>query len=211
MLRTTAIGATVGVALVLLGARSARAQEPTSAPQRLQPFGSIPPLASGATSTSPLAALAALTGEPTGDASALPGYFASAPLRLSLQNQIFPVGSAYDQCATRGDAAGNSTGGVPTQRYALLRLTPNLVLHGFTAGGCPIDGAIGGAITYSARIAPTLWLVAGAGIYTAPAPAQYSAARTRSDFHLDLIKKVDDTHSFSVGVGKRGVTFGGAF
>jgi hypothetical protein len=197
----TAFGALAAVVAVSV----AGAQEPTSAPQRLQPFGAIPPLPSAA------APLGLSLGEPTGDAAALPGYFASAPMRLSLQNQIFPLGDGYDQCGTRGDAAGNATGGIPTQRYTLLRLTPNLVLHGFTAGGCPIDGAIGGGITYSARVAPSLWLVAGAGIYSAPAPAQYSAGRTRSDFEIDLIKKVNDTRSFSVGVGKRGVTFGGAF
>ncbi len=185
----------------------ARAQEPTgSAPAlRLQPFAAIPPPA-------PVGSpLAAFFGEPTGDAGAPPGYFASAPLRLTLQNEILPMGGAYEQCGTRGDAAGNSTGGIPTQHYTLLRLTPNLVLHGFAAGGCPIDGAIGGAITYSAQVAPSLWLVAGAGIYAAPAPAQLAGARTRTDFQVDLVKKVNDTRSFSVGIGKRGVSFGGAF
>jgi hypothetical protein len=195
----------LSIALALLGARAALAQEPTSAPQRMQPFATIPQPAS------PASPLTALLGEPTGDPAALPGYFASAPLRLSLQNQIFPVGMAYDQCGTREDAAGNATGGIPTQRYTLLRLTPSLVLHGFTSGGCPIDGAIGGGVTYATRVAPSIWLVAGGGIYATPAPAQYSARRTRNDFRIDLIKKVDDTHSLSVGVGKRGVTIGGAF
>jgi hypothetical protein len=194
-------------AALVLAASSAAAQEPTSSAARLKPFAAIPPPPPG----SPASPLLPLLGEPTGDTGALPGYFASAPLRLSLQNQIFPLGGAYDQCTTREDAAGNSTGGIPSQRYALLRLTPNLVLHGFTAGGCPIDGAIGGGITYATRVSPSIWLVAGAGIYSAPAPAQLGAARTRTDFRIDLVKKVNDTRSFSIGIGKRGVAFGGAF
>jgi hypothetical protein len=146
-----------------------------------------------------------------GDTGSLPGYMASAPVRLSLQNQIRPIEGGYPECASREDSAGNSIGGIPLQRYTVLRLTPHLELHGFTSGGCPIDGAIGGAVTYTVRVIPTLWLVAGAGIYAAPAPAQVASARTRSDFHIDLIEKVNDTQSLSVGVGRRGVTFGGVF
>ena len=208
MNRTFAAAGTI-LALAFAFTTSARAQEPTSGPpQRLRPFGAIPPLPSQGSAASPLFSL---SGEPTGDASALQGYFASAPLRLSLQNRIFPMGNAYDQCGTRGDAAGNSTGGIPLQSYTSLRLTPNLVLHGFAAGGCPIDGAIGAGISYSVRVAPSIWLVTSAGVYTAPAPAQYAGARRRSDFRIDLVKKVEGTRSLSVGVGRRGVTFGGAF
>ncbi len=198
--------ALLGVVTSLFTPHLAGAQEPSTAPQRLQPFGAIPPPA--AASSSALLGLVSL-GEPTGDAATLPGYFASAPLRLSLQNRIVPAGPGYEQCATRGDAAGNSVGGIPTQRYTLIRLTPNLVLHGFSAGGCPIDGALGTAVTYSVPVSPSLWLVAGAGVYTAP--AQYGGPKARADFRLDLVKKVNDTRSFSVGVGRRGVSFGGAF
>jgi hypothetical protein len=199
--------AAFGIASTFLVAAPAGAQEPTVSPPRMQPFGSIaPPAPPGSPAT-----LLSLLGEPTGDTGALSGYFASAPLRLSLQSAIFPIGPAFDQCGTRGEAAGNSTGGIPTQRYTLLRLSPNLVLHGFSAAGCPIDAAIGAGITYSVKVRPSLWLVAGAGIYTAPAPAQYSGGRTQSDFRVDLIKQVSDQRSFSVGVGRRGITFGGVF
>lgn len=206
--RIGAVGVAAVVASGLLLPAPATAQEPTSspAPPRLQPFGAIPPPAGAPTSP-----LLSLLGEPTGDPGSLAGYFASAPLRLSLQNTIFPLGPAFDQCGTREDAAGNATGGIPTQRYTLLRLTPKLVLHGFSAAGCPIDGAIGAGITYSVKVRPSVWLVAGAGIYTAPAPAQYGAGRTRNDLRLDLIKQVGDQRSFSVGIGKRGITFGGVF
>lgn len=182
----------------------AAAQERTASPSvRLQPFGVIPPPPASAT-----ARLLSL-GEPPGDGGVLPGYFASAPLRLSLQNRVFPVAGGFEQCSTREDAAGNSIGGIPIQRYALLRLTPNLVLHGFSAAGCPIDGAIGAGATYSVPVAPSLWLVAGAGVYTAP--AQPGPRRAHTDFRVDLVKKVNDTRSLSVGIGRRGVSFGGSF
>jgi hypothetical protein len=192
-------------------AESARAQEPTSsssAPQLFRPFSAITPPAAPISPASPLLSL---VGEPTGDTGALAGNLASAPLRLSLENSIFPIGQGFDQCGTREDAAGNSTGGIATQRYTLLRLSPNLALHGFTRAGCPIDGAIGAGITYSVKVRPSLWLVAGAGIYTAPAPALWAGGRTQNDFRIDLVNKVSDQRSFSVGVGKRGVTFGGVF
>ncbi len=194
-------------ALLFLGvAARARAQGPIPSSSHVSPpFGTIaPPPASGG---SPLLAL---SGEPTGDPGKLVGYFASAPLRLSLQIQVFPIGALFDGCGTRSDAAGNVTGEIPAQHYALLRLTPNLVLHGFSAGGCPIDGAIGGGITYSAPIKPSLWLVAGAGLYSTPAQLR-GATVVHSDFRLDLVKKINDTRSLSVGVGRHGLSFGGAF
>jgi hypothetical protein len=203
--RVVAARAIVSAILVAAFAEQAGGQEPSAPPRLLQPFGSIAPPPSPASPT------LSLVGEPTGDTGALPGYFASAPLRLSLASTIFPIGPAFDQCGTRGDATGNSTGGIATQRYTLLRLSPSLVLHGFSAAGCPIDDAIGAAITYSVKVRPSLWLVAGAGIYAAPAPAQYSVGRTQNDFRIDLIKQVSDQRSFSVGLGKRGISFGGVF
>ena len=181
--------------------RAASAQEPTFAPQPLKPFAAIPPLASPFPS---------LLGEPTGGASALPGYFASGPLRLSLQSGIVPMAGGFPQCQTLEEASGNSVRGIPVLRYTLLRLTPNLVLHGFSSGGCPIDGGIGAAITYSVPVAPTLWLVAGAGMYGVPSHYPLPA-RTQQDVRVDLIKQVDAGHSLSVGVGRRGVAFGGVF
>ena len=168
----------------------------------MRPFAAVPPL---------VALPQVLLGEPTGDASALPGYFASAPLRLSLQSGIFPIGDAFPQCATREEASGNSVGGIPVQRYTLLQLTPNLVLHGFTSAGCPIDGAIGGGLTYAARVAPSVWLVAAAGVYGV-APHYPFPARVRGDLRVDLAEEaIDAGHSLSVGVGERGVSFGGVF
>jgi hypothetical protein len=40
-------------------------------------------------------------------------------------------------------------GGIPVQHYAELRLTPRLVLSGFTQLGCPIDAGIGGVLTFA--------------------------------------------------------------
>jgi hypothetical protein len=96
------------------------------------------------------------------------------------------------------------------QRYTFLQLTPNLTLHGFSSAGCPVDSAIGGAVTYSIPINPSIWLVAGAGVYTVP--AHYGLpARQQSDVRLDLVKTTNDGRSVSVGVGRRGVSIGGSF
>jgi hypothetical protein len=157
----------------------------------------------------PLFSLGSL-GEPTGDRGALPAYAASTPLRLSLASGIFPVAALFPQCGTREDASGNAVQGVPLQRYTLLALTPRLVLHGFSSAGCPIDGAIGGGITYAAPLRPSLWLVAGAGIYGTPPHAGF-AGQTRSDVRLDLMKQTGNGRTFSVGIGRPGVTFGGTW
>jgi hypothetical protein len=185
-------------------AAPAAAQEPTSS-QALRPFGTIPPLA-----PSSAASFFGL-GEPTGEPTTLSPHLASTPMRLALQAMVFPVDRALgfeSGCETRGNAVGNSVGGIPVQRYTFLQLAPNLVLHGFSSLGCPIDAAIGGGVTYAVPIRPTLWFVAGAGLYGAP---QQPSGRVRTDLHLDVVKKTSDGRAFSVGVGRRGFTFGGGF
>lgn len=190
------------VSMVLVGALAApagRAQEPTSLGQYPWPTAGnfqLPPTS-------------LFVGEPTGN-GALSPWVASTPLRLSLQSPIFPMAGAFPNCAAYEDPSGNSVNGFPVQRYTMLRLTPNLVLHGFSSAGCPVDAAIGGAITYTVPIAPKLWLVAGAGIYAVPAHYPMPA-RQNGDLRVDLVRAMNDGRSVSVGVGRRGVTFGGTF
>jgi hypothetical protein len=187
------------VVLTILAAGPARAQEPsgpapwqwTLAPQPKL----VPPLL--------------LLGEPTGSAGLSP-WALSTPLRLSLQSGIFPIGGAFPNCQSRQEASGNTVNGFALQRYAPLQLAPGLVLHGFSSAGCPVDGAIGGALTYSVPLRPSLQLVAGAGVYGVPAHYPLPA-RTRSDFRVDVMKQLDGGRSLSVGVGKRGVSFGGVW
>jgi hypothetical protein len=183
--------AAVFSAILPLGAL---AQEPTTA------FASPWPLAPNPMLTS--APLFGLGGEPSG---ALSPSIAAVPLRLSLQSTLFPSADAYPNCASREDGSGNSFQGWPVQRYTLLALTPNLVLHGFSSAGCPIDGAIGGGVTYAVPIRPSWWLVIGGGLYGTHAGL---AGQRRSDVRIDLMKAIDSSTSMSVGVGRRGVSVG---
>jgi hypothetical protein len=103
-----------------------------------------------------------------GDQGDLSAFRLSAPLRLSLEGGVIPQGSGFANCLSREDAAGNSVGGIPVQRYSQWRLTPRLVLSGFSQGGCPIDAGLGATMTYAVPLRPSLRLVLGAGMYAAP-------------------------------------------
>src|SRR5450755_4521446 len=91
-----------------------------------------------------------------------------APLRLSLTGDLFPIESQFPGCESREDASGNSVHGFALQRYSFLRLTPRLVLHGYSIAGCAVDAGVGGGLTYSAPLSKDLWLVPSAGLYVLP-------------------------------------------
>jgi hypothetical protein len=186
--------------IVKLIARTAFAQEPTALFTSPWPLAPNPQLATPTILT---------FGEPSAG-NALPPWMASVPLRLSLQSPIFPTAGGYPNCTTREDASGNSFNGWPVQRYALLAVTPNLVLHGFTSAGCPVDGAIGGGVTYTVPLQPSWWLVMGGGMYGVPAHDSIPARRS-ADVRIDVMKKIDDRRSVSVGLGRRGVSLGGSW
>ena len=149
-----------------------------------------------------------LSGEPAGTGSASP-WIQSAPLRLSLQSPIFPMAGGFANCVSREEAAGNTVNGFAVQRFASLQLAPGLTVHGFTSGGCPVDGAIGGGVTYVVPLRPTLALVASAGAYAAP--NHPSSSRVSTDARIDLTKSLDSGRTLSVGVGRRGVSIGGSW
>jgi hypothetical protein len=196
------LGVGVSLALAALASPSAQAQEPTAS--WMQPPSTV-------TLRTQLQAPAFVVGEPTGP-SLLAPWAASTPLRLSLQSGIFPIARGFPNCISREEPSGNTVNGMPVQRYASLRLSPALVLHGFSSAGCPVDGAVGGGITYSALLRPSLWLVAGIGAYGVPAHAPVPA-RVQNDTRIDVMHALGpgdgDGRTLSVGVGKRGVSLGG--
>ncbi len=176
--------------------------------------------------TQPLAA-----GDETSDAGALSGYRALAPLRLSLEASLFPKGGGFPNCASREDDVGNSVGGIPVQHSMMLRLTPRLVLSGFTQLGCPIDAGLGGALTYALPVTRSAWLVFGGGLYAAPGQAQlFGETSTLAAFRgapypvstagrVDFVWKTNGDRTFNLGVqtlssrgrGVQSVMFGGGF
>jgi hypothetical protein len=150
-----------------------------------------------------------LRGEPTGTAGLSP-WVSSTPLRLSLGGDIHSIGGGFANCVSLEEPSGNTINGFAVQRFASVRLAPALTLQGFSSAGCPVDGAIGGGITYTVPVGPSLWLVAAAGVYGVPAHAPFPA-RTTNDARLDLTKDLNGGRTLSVGVGTRGVSFGGAW
>jgi hypothetical protein len=193
-----------GAVLSLLSASSALAQEPTSQPPPapavtrivLQPF---PRLVVG-------------SGEPTGDPNALDALSAFTPARLSLLSDLVPIGPLLgSDCAAQSEASGNSLHGFTMQRYTFLQLTPRLVLHGFSSTGCALDSGVGGGVTYTVPLKKNMWLVGSAGVYAIPGRGAALRARTRSDAGLDLMVRPAQDRTLSVGIGRRGVRFGGSF
>jgi hypothetical protein len=194
------------VALSIALASSARADDPPVATRIFKPLATLPVFAPSTVAGGMVLSL----GEPTGSAG-LAGRLASAPLRLSLQSDLPTLAGLFPNCTSREEAAGNSApGGFPLQRYTMLALGPHLVLSGFSTGGCPVDAGMGGGLTYATSVAPKLWLVGGAGTYSIPGHDMI-LTQTRTDVRVDLIKETDSGRTYGVGVGKRGVTFGGSF
>jgi hypothetical protein len=153
------------------------------------------------------------------DASDPRVYGAFVPLHLSLTAGLFPLAPALPECASREEASGNSVNGFAIQRYTFLRLTPNLVLHGFSSAGCPVDAGAGGGITYSAPIAHDLWFVPSAGFYALPAMPGDTPLVTTS-VRMDVVKRMRKGRVLTLGLGRtetRGrnplttLNFGGSF
>jgi hypothetical protein len=150
-----------------------------------------------------------LRGEPTGPAG-VSSWVLSTPLRLSLQGQIFPIGGGFANCVSREEPSGNTINGFAVQRFASVRLTDALTLQGFSSAGCPVDGAMGAGLTYAVPFESSLWLIASAGVYGVPGHAPYPP-RQSSDVRMDVTKRLDSGRTLTVGVGRQGINFGGAW
>ncbi len=153
-------------------------------------------------------------GEPSLGGSDLSPQIAVAPLRLSLTGSVFPQARGLgDGCENGEPTIANSVNGFPLQRYTLLRLTPHLVLHGFSVGGCPLDAGMGGAATQVVPLRRDAWLVASAGVYAAPGQSAF-----RASARVDVFKRTANDRVFNVGVGRIGdrrglwgLSFGGTW
>lgn len=150
-------------------------------------------------------------GEPTGPSSS---FYWAQPIRLSLGSNYFSHASLFPNCASREEAAGNSIGGMPVQKFTLLRLSPRLVLTGFSSLGCPIDGAIGGAASYGVPLSATSHFVLGSGFYSAPAlPAGLvtrAEAKTTVALRADIVWQTPKGSTRSLGIGTTAGVGGGA-
>ena len=143
---------------------------------------------------------------------------AFAPLRLQLTGGLFSQASAFSGCESRGDASGNSVNGFALQHYSYLRLTPALVLHGFSMTGCAVDTGMGGGFSYALPLSKSLWLVPSAGFYAQPSPGGGRGAFVTTAARVDLVKQLAWGRTLSVGLGTRSgsgqfnaLNFGGSF
>jgi hypothetical protein len=173
-----------GILAALLALHSAHAQS-ASAPLRL----STVPADDG-------------LGEP-GAPSPLASF---TPLRLSLNQGLFPTASAIQGCPSREDASGNSINGFPIERYSYLRLSPRLTIHGFSSIGCAADAGLGGGLTYAAPLGKKLWLVSSIGFYGLPPIDSARSAVVSASARLDLVKQLPAGHVLTFGMGTRNRT-----
>jgi hypothetical protein len=132
---------------------------------------------------------------------------------------MFPMARAFPECESREEASGNSLNGFALQRYTFLRLTPALVLHGFSSAGCPVDAGGGGGITYSVPLKKDLWFVPSAGFYSIPM-ATVGPPIVTTAVRADLVKSTSKGRVLTLGLGRtetRGknplttLNFGGTF
>jgi hypothetical protein len=107
------------VGLGIFGASGVRAQSPSA-------------LAPSVTLTVPWL----LPGEPTGNVGLSSSVGAAS--RLSFQGGIpHQIGGGSASCVRLEDPAGSAVG-FPVQRFTSARLSPALVLQGFSSAGCPV-------------------------------------------------------------------------
>ena len=142
----------------------------------------------------------------------LPPSFVFEPIRLSLMGQDVPRGSLDTGCSESSGAgtATAATSGFARNRATAFMLVPRLTLAGFSRAGC-LDSAAGGALVYARPIVKDIWVVASAGFLHLPHAGPGGSSVTRSDVRADVVFARPNGRSYAVGVGARGVSFGGTF
>jgi len=162
--------------------------------------------------TQPALQLRPLFGEPTGDAQGLAAALAVMPLRLSLMSTTFPIAGALggNPCASREEPSGNTANGFAVQHQAYLAITPQLVLHGFSTAGCPLDAGVGGGVTYTVPVSKSVFLVASAGAYSLPS-VQPGRVLTKGEARVDLVFRSTPDRAWGVGLGRRGLKLTGTW
>jgi hypothetical protein len=136
------------------------------------------------------------------------------PLRLSLLGPHVPGPSLSGPCADSLPSAGAVTAAAPgfTPQYAsAVRLVPRLTLYGFSRAGCALDAAAGGGAVVAAPVVEKkVFLVGSAGYVLLPTPAS-GRPTVGSAVNVDAVLLRPNDKSVRLGVGTRGVTFGGTF
>jgi hypothetical protein len=207
------------IAIAVAGALSIAAT-PSRAQTIPTPASAVPVTAAGVPMMGPLVGPPTVTWLFTqGDANGGrgdtlgPGSIIFEPIRLALLGSAVPGAAGDPECRDSGaESAGTATAGVPrfaSQHAAAFQLVPKLTLLGFSRGGCQRDAAAGGALVYATPIRKDIWFVASAGILHLPHAGAGGAPVTNGQARMDLMFARPKGRSYAVGIGTRGVTFGG--
>jgi hypothetical protein len=150
-----------------------------------------------------------VAGEPTGDGDALPPSIAVLPLRLSLLDAAYPL---VPPCSG-GDPISSAAPVFPVQRHTFFALIPHLVLHGFSSGCTSVNTGVGGGVTYAAPIAKNWWIMGSAGTYAVQwlRANQPASLQQVTDARVDVVFRLSSDRALSLGVGRRGLSFSGAW
>jgi hypothetical protein len=139
--------------------------------------------------------------------------FVLDPIRLALLGTAVPhSGNVAGGCGDSIESTGIVTAGASgfaLQHAAAIQLVPRLTLSGFARGGCAIDAAMGGALVYATPLAKNIFLVGSAGILHLPHAGPGGASITRADIRADVVFARPGGRSYAVGIGTRGISFGG--
>jgi hypothetical protein len=133
-------------------------------------------------------------------------------IRMSLFGAVVPHHANDAACGDSLESTGivtAGTSGLALQRVSSIQLIPRLTLSGFARGGCAVDSGIGGALVYATPLAKNIFLVGSAGFIRLPHAAPGGKGVTRGDVRLDVVFARPSGRSYAVGVGARGITFGG--
>jgi hypothetical protein len=155
------------------------------------------------------------------------GALAIEPLRLSLLGG-FPMhplgepGGCRDSVESTGSLTGGST--LYSQRMVARNLlggeeprwnAPRLTLWGFQRGGCAIDGAVGGGLTFTVPIKRDVFFAIGAGAIYLPQGGPNGTAAYDVKGRADVVFARPGGRSFNIGVttirNTPSVSFGGVF
>jgi hypothetical protein len=139
------------------------------------------------------------------------GALAIEPLRLSLLGG-FPMHPLNEPgCRESVESTGSLTGGstLYSQRMVARNLlggnepkwdAPRLTLWGFQRGGCAIDGAVGGGLTFTVPIKRDVFFAIGGGAIYLPHAGPNGAAAYDVKARADVVFARPNGRSVNIGI-----------
>jgi hypothetical protein len=140
--------------------------------------------------------------------------FVLDPIRMALWGTAVPRPRGDPTCG--GSEGFEESGlleigpkGLALRRASDIQLIPRLTLSGFSRGGCASDSGVGGALVYAIPISTNIFLAASLGVLHLPHAGPNATSVTNVDARVDLHIRRPSGRSYAVGIGTRGLTFGG--